>query len=651
MKVPFRVLRLNALSTFTLLLTATILVSCKPEGFINKVKYRGESYVNDCESFTEKVNKLIESNTSPYKLQVSKYDNTDFDYYYLEPGQFEVKGDSLLFRLKDDLNYPTLLDKGVAVQVHVRYRAADMVRSLEKDTAGSVGTLVVDREYYIANRKPFFYYKVPLDGKEVAGKQILLSFSIAKYNNLGDLKKYYCQSEEKPFGIAEPACCTAKPFENTRLQSVIELPDLQLKAQKFVYGGFTATMDIIFPESEYTFADSLLAIGVQSYLEQFEGMGYQAKSVSIKGFASPGGVESRNIELADIRAKVIHDRLAELNADRQDLTLSYAGGGEDWLRVEELTQRSSLTSEEKDQVIAIVREDIPNDDKEAKLRLVPFWEQLVEEVLIRTRHTYIKVDFVYKGDEKVLERYSTALPIYSTDLKNVAKTEFVARPYAQGASNEDNLTTLEQILQKKASANLYALRATYAVADKNYDKAIADLEKAQELDPKNERVAAALQGYKILFADAASQEEKMKIYNEYSKVVQNNPGDRGLFFNRAVLMDKLGFISGALIEYNMLLEGNAATPANLNNQGVAMLKTNMFTEASQNFEKAIEADPNLGEAYFNLATIYAYRGLTSESVRYLDKAIAISPSYKKMILNNPIFSVVSEDPKYDKYRE
>jgi hypothetical protein len=31
-------------------------------------------------------------------------------------------------------------------------------------------------------------------------------------------------------------------------------------------------------------------------------------------------------------------------------------------------------------------------------------------------------------------------------------------------------------------------------------------------------------------------------------------------------------------------------------------------------------------------------------------AIDRDPRFKEMIFNNPVFSVVSEDPKYDKYR-
>jgi hypothetical protein len=61
-----------------LLFSALILVtSCRPEGFINKVKYQGEKYINTCESFTADVNQLIQRNNRPGVLKVSEYDNSD----------------------------------------------------------------------------------------------------------------------------------------------------------------------------------------------------------------------------------------------------------------------------------------------------------------------------------------------------------------------------------------------------------------------------------------------------------------------------------------------------------------------------------------------------------------------------------------------
>ena len=72
----------------------------------NKVKYQGETLVNTCETFQADIKKVVESNNLPDLLAISACDNSEYSYYYLEPGQYELKADSLYFRLKNDLHYP-----------------------------------------------------------------------------------------------------------------------------------------------------------------------------------------------------------------------------------------------------------------------------------------------------------------------------------------------------------------------------------------------------------------------------------------------------------------------------------------------------------------------------------------------------------------
>jgi tetratricopeptide (TPR) repeat protein/outer membrane protein OmpA-like peptidoglycan-associated protein len=640
-----RLLTFGFLSSLILFLSLT---GCKPDGFINKVNYKGEKYINTCTSFTEEVGKLVADNSEPTKLTVSQYDNSDFKYYYLEPGQFEIIDDTLKFRLASDLNYPKYLDKGVAVHVFASFAANEKVAELESNPSGEIGKMVVSREYYVANRRPFFIYKFPLDGAEVEGKQIKLAFSIVKYDSKGKIKKVFCNSETEPIGIAMPACCTSIPWENTSLQSVIDFPKLEVNDESFSYEGFTGTIDVSFDENSYSFPDTLLGDLIQAYINKFKEFDFKPAKVDIKGYASPGGKESLNQTLSENRAKIVEEGVHKYN--NGGLVLESAGMGEDWTRVKELTQKSSLTPDQKDMVLAIANEQITNDEKEAKLRLVPFWETLVEEVLVKARHTFVVMDFKYIGNNVTLERYGQRLPISSSELEKVAGTVFNVSGYADGKDVQEEMKTINDILRKKANPNLYVMRSTYYLAQNDVNKAIADLEKAAQLDPSNAKYAQAVKGFKIAYSDTYSFDQKKKMYQDYNTLASQNPGDRELFFNRAILMDKIGFISGALSEYDKLLEGNTPSAANYNNRGVARLRTNMLTLAQSDFSAALSLNKELAEAYFNLAVIAAYQGLTDKSAEYLDQAIAIDEKYKGMILNNPAFSVVSEDPRFDKYR-
>ena len=61
-------------------------------------------------------------------------------------------------------------------------------------------------------------------------------------------------------------------------------------------------------------------------------------------------------------------------------------------------------------------------------------------------------------------------------------------------------------------------------------------------------------------------------------------------------------------------------------------------------------DGSIAEPHFNLAIIYAVRGMTNKTIEQLDQAIAKDPEMQKMIFTNAAFSVMKDTPKFDKYR-
>jgi len=643
-------------SAWVILLSGFMLLSgCNPEGFINKVKYRGEKYINTCESFTADINKLVQNNSKPGILKVSRYDNTDFSYFYLEPGQAEVKGDTLFLRLIDDLPYEQYLDKGVAVHINASYKAPDNLKALAKQASGSLGALIVDRAYYLQNRKPFFMYKIPVNGTELAGKQLNLTFSVAKYDKKGNLKEYFCESNTQPLGIAMPACCTAIPWQETQLQSVVDFPEISVHDESFKYKGFTGTIDVLFPESKSDWIDSTFQVNlIQSYIHKYKDLGYKITRIDLTGWASPGGKEAYNLKLSQRRADALKEGLKVLNGSIKGLQITAGGLGEDWGRVEFLTKVSTrLMSDEKDQALEIYRDpNLTNDQKEAKLRRKNFWEILVDDALIPARHTFVVMDFEYDGQGGTLQRFAERLPVASPRLEEIAQTVFRVSPYQEGMKIEQELATIDQLLTQRASPNLYAMRATYHLAEDDYVNTIADLERAASFrDANSIKYNVASQGYKVLLADEYDFEQKKELYDEFTALTKSNPGDKKLFFNRTIIMEKMGLLNAALAEYEALLDGTTPTDAQLNNRGVSKLKANMFTEAGDDFTLALTANPELAEAYYNLAAIYAYKGLTRKTLEFLDKAIERNPDYKTYIFNNPVFSVISEDPRFDKYRE
>ncbi|MEZ4688361.1 MAG: hypothetical protein R3B47_20565 [Bacteroidia bacterium] len=63
------------------------LASCgSTSGLINKVKRGDKVYENTCTTFQEDVNALLEANSQSQILPLSQYENSAYDYFYIEPG-------------------------------------------------------------------------------------------------------------------------------------------------------------------------------------------------------------------------------------------------------------------------------------------------------------------------------------------------------------------------------------------------------------------------------------------------------------------------------------------------------------------------------------------------------------------------------------
>ena len=565
---------IGTLNQFLLMcaMAAIVFSSCTPEGVINKTKYNGEKITNTCDTFKEEVQAIIDANSNTAELVVAEYDNSDFDYYYLEPGQYEIKDGTLNFRFAQDLEYEKYLHKGVTIIVNATYEAMDHLKGMENPKSGEVGSLMVNREYFDANKEPVFMYKMPIagDASDLDGKQIKLTFTVAKYKK-GKLKKVFCNSDEVPLGPVDPACCTYKPWDKADPASVIEMPDVKIDDEKYKYRGFTGTLDLIFPENSVKFDKKLLSSAIQDYIKKYEQVGYKVININLEGYASLGGDEGKNQTLSERRAKAVYEDLVSALAD-SSINMSYAGRGEDWNRLKLLTKASALSGEEQQSVLAVANGAGSNDEKEAEMRKLNFWDKLVEEVIVNTRHTFVTFEFDYQPDKMYVEDYPSQMPVISDELLKIANETMMIGAYKKGEDAKKGLRVLDILIGNVKKPNLYAMRSTYQFGMNNFQSAIDDIDEALALDKNNLQYALAALAYKTKYASSYTLDQRMDMMDMYNDYVVRYPDNRSLFFNRAVMMDKIGYISGALTEYAELLEGAEATAANLNNRGVAKLK-------------------------------------------------------------------------------
>lgn len=635
---------------FVFILSLMAITGCKVEGLINKVNLRNQLFINTCESFQQEVDKLLASNSDLSQLQVSEMDNSEYDYYFLEPGQMELRGDSIYFRLKNDLDYPKYLEEGVAIEIRLSTQPAGASDVMASEIQ-SLGTLVIDRKYYVVNRNPLFMYKFPLKGKSVIGKQLMLAFAIARYAPTGQPTNYFCETDTKPLGKLEAPCCATSAWDNVHLQTAIEYPQIELVPDTFVYGTFNATMDITFKEGAFDYPDDVLALSLQSFIERFKRLSYRVDLVDLRGYASLTGKESNNKRLSQQRAEAVFQGLKRLNKDSSAMVITHEGLGEDWIRFEELasTEGVLLPAEQKE-VVAILGEDISHDAKERQLKRLGFWNKVKENIVDKTRHTFVRLTLTYTGDKTSLGPYGTVLTLTSSRLNELVSKEITVQPYRPGLNTEAELEKLNEVLTQKATANLYAMRAGYQLALGKQEEVINDLVQAQKFAPDNPAFAHAIQSYQVRFTDEATKAEQEALYEAFTTLTKEHPGDRKLFFNRAILIERLGRLEEALTEYDNLFEGERPSGAQYNNRGLARLKSFMIAGATADFRTAIDKNPGLAAPYFNLAAIYAYRGFTNKAAATLSQAVDRDPNLKQLVAQNPIFSGVAADPKFNRYR-
>lgn len=617
------------------------LSACSPPGLINKTKYDGKKWINTCDEFRKEVEGLIEANQAEGRLTVSEYDNTEFNHYYLEPGQFEQIGDTLYFRLINDLEYGKYVQKGVAVIVRANAYVPEELSDLMANEGDEVGRCIVDEAYWNANKEPVFLYKIPLLS-DIDGRGLKLSFSVVQFNKKGGIKKEFCETVETPLGPLSPACCAERPWAAAEAHSIVELPDLSISDEAYRYKGFIGTLDLIFPMNSTKFDRNKLNDVIFNFISRYEKSGFRVKNIQIDGFASQGGKEDYNLKLSEARCEAVQKDLLEhfeKSGRGGDVKISYTGRGEDWQRFVDLVNSRNFFDHERDTLLGIARSNISSDDKEAQLRKLPFWKKLVDQVLVDCRHTYIQFTFRYTTDNMYVEDFEQALPVESAELYNAATTEHVITRYKRGTDPRRNLNVLNVLIDERENKrpNLYAMRSTYHLNLNQVREAITDIEQASEMDSRNEKYKWAGLALRTQIAHEFPVKERVKMYNEYNTYIGKHPAETALKHNRLVLMDKTGYISGAISGYNNELKANQASAILFNNRGVAKLKTNRLTEAQADFEEAIAQNPELAEPYFNLALIAAWRGQTSRTIQYLDEAILLNEQMKCEVYGNPVF--------------
>jgi len=123
--------------------------------------------------------------------------------------------------------------------------------------------------------------------------------------------------------------------------------------------------------------------------------------------------------------------------------------------------------------------------------------------------------------------------------------------------------------------------------------------------------------------DAQGQYDKA--IADYDKAIELNPKFDAAYSNRGNVYNKEGNFTKALLDYGKALQLNPGLDVAYCNRGEIYFKEGDIGRAIQDYDKAISLDPMLGRAYFNRAACYVSLGKAPQAFSDFNKALEINP--------------------------
>ena len=219
-------------------------------------------------------------------------------------------------------------------------------------------------------------------------------------------------------------------------------------------------------------------------------------------------------------------------------------------------------------------------------------------------------------------------------------------------------------LTSRGKAAAYANRATAHVTNKDYRKALADLNEAIRYDPGEAKlygfrgnVHARLSNYDLALADLeecirrgfddhkvrtdrgmvfGKKEDYARAIAEFDKALQFNTSYGPAYGNRGDMYGQKGEHDKAISDYETAIRLGVRTAGLYHNLASAFRAKQKYDRAISNFEEAIRLDPNYAAAYNSRGEVRESQGLRNEALADYKRALGLpaqpgNSSYERAI--------------------
>jgi len=215
---------------------------------------------------------------------------------------------------------------------------------------------------------------------------------------------------------------------------------------------------------------------------------------------------------------------------------------------------------------------------------------------------------INKGYNKALGR---EIVTYENPTKEQTAEEYFYSAYYK-ADNGDYygaIADYNKAIELDPGAGAYYNRGISKNSLKDYYGAIADYTKSIELNPN----------YANAYSNRGISKNSLKDYNgaiaDFTKAIELNPNDAAAYYDRGWIKNILKDYYGAISDYNKAIELDPNYADAYVNRGLAKHNLEDYYGAIADYNKAIELDPNYTSAYVN-------RGIAKELIGDLNGACA-----------------------------
>jgi Cu2+-exporting ATPase len=174
----------------------------------------------------------------------------------------------------------------------------------------------------------------------------------------------------------------------------------------------------------------------------------------------------------------------------------------------------------------------------------------------------------------------------------------------RGADSDARIVGCTEIIarggkeSKRNRVAAYINRAGAYQAKGDFDRAIADLDKALQLDPK---LATALADRASIYRAEGDLDRAMA---DYDKAVAAQPKSAAVYLGRGEAYHAKNDLDRAIADYDEAIELDPKLASAHNDRGLAFQAKGHLDKALVDFSKAIELDPQYANAFLNRANVY-----------------------------------------------